>query len=132
MRQENKKALGSQEIRTLKKDIEEKYLDKIIIQVEAQNKEYFEEKARELLRIQEKDLFAKSSANLLFLNSPRINRQELEAQVKNECKQSELKPEVNQIVPKSIENPKREEPEIAIDLVSISSTSKVIVDSDRN
>jgi hypothetical protein len=38
-------------MRTLKKEIEEKYLSKIVSQVEAQNKEYFEEKARELLRV---------------------------------------------------------------------------------
>jgi hypothetical protein len=38
-------------MRTLKEEIEEKYLIKIIAQVEAQNKAYFEEKGRELLRI---------------------------------------------------------------------------------
>jgi hypothetical protein len=68
-------------MRNIKTEIEEKYLAKIISQVEKQNKAYFEEKARELLRVQDKDLFAKSSANLLFLNSPNINRQQIEKQV---------------------------------------------------
>jgi hypothetical protein len=35
MRLENKKTQSSQEMRTLKKEIEEKYLNKIISQVEA-------------------------------------------------------------------------------------------------
>ena len=71
-------------MRALKADIEEKYLQKIVSQVEQQNKEYFEDKARELLRVQDKDLFAKSSANLLFLQSPNISRDEIEKQVKRE------------------------------------------------
>ena len=46
--------------------MEERYLDKISKQVEAQNKEYFEGKAKDLLIQQDTDLFAKASANLLF------------------------------------------------------------------
>lgn len=65
----------------MKKDVEDKYLDKIVKKVEAQNKEYFEAKARELLRKQADDLFAKASANLLFLSSPNINREAIEKEV---------------------------------------------------
>jgi hypothetical protein len=83
MQQEGRKANSSQEMRNIKAEIEEKYLAKIISQVEKQNKAYFEEKARELLRVQDKDLFAKSSANLLFLSSPNIDRQQIEKQVLN-------------------------------------------------
>ena len=44
---------NSPELQKLKQEVESKYLDKIIKQVEAQNKEYFETKAKELLRKQE-------------------------------------------------------------------------------
>ena len=72
---------NSPELHKLKQEVENKYLEKIIKQVEAQNKEYFETKAKELLRKQDHDLFAKSSANLLFLSSPTIDRLEVEREV---------------------------------------------------
>jgi predicted transcriptional regulator len=56
----------SAEMKNLKEEIELKYLDKIQVEAKTQNKEYFEGKARELLLLQENDLFSKSSANLLF------------------------------------------------------------------
>lgn len=62
----------------LKREVEERYLEKISKQVEAQNKEYFENKAKALLIQQDNDLFAKASANLLFQSSPNINREEIE------------------------------------------------------
>lgn len=65
----------------MKQEIEQKYLEKIIMEVENQNKLYFEAKAKELLRKQETDLFAKSSLNLLFLNSPNIDRRQIEKEV---------------------------------------------------
>lgn len=64
--------------------MEHNYLNKIIQEVEAQNKEYFESKARELLRKQDHDLFAKASANLLFLNSSNIDREAITEQVQHE------------------------------------------------
>ena len=41
---------SSPELEKLKQEVESKYLEKIIKQVEAQNKEHFEAKAKELLR----------------------------------------------------------------------------------
>ena len=52
--------------------------------MESQNKNYFISKAKDLLRKQESDLFAKSSLNLLFLNSPNIDRTAIEIEVQNE------------------------------------------------
>ena len=75
---------SSPELLKLKQEVESKYLEKIIKQVEAQNKEHFEAKAKELLRKQDQDLFAKSSANLLFLSSPNIDRQAIEKEVEQE------------------------------------------------
>ena len=80
----------SPELQKLKQEVETKYLEKIIKQVEAQNKEYFETKAKELLRKQEQDLFAKSSANLLFLSSPNIDRQAIEKEVEQELQSQKL------------------------------------------
>lgn len=109
MNQEGKKPQNSQEMRNIKTDIEEKYLAKIIAQVEQQNKGYFEEKARDLLRVQDKDLFAKSSANLLFLNSPSIDRQQIEKQLQSGFV-ANLSAEVEDEGPESEE--KKVEPEI--------------------
>lgn len=53
-------------MKNLKEEIEQKYLEKIQLEVKQQNKEYFEQKARELLLLQDNDLFSKASANLLF------------------------------------------------------------------
>ena len=72
---------NSAEAKKMKQEIEQKYLEKIIMEVENQNKLYFEAKAKELLRKQETDLFAKSSLNLLFLNSPNIDRRQIEKEV---------------------------------------------------
>ena len=77
-------SLREPELTKVKQDVEQKYLDKIVRQVEAQNKEYFEAKGKELLRKQAEDLFAKSSANLLFLSSPNISREEIEKEVEAE------------------------------------------------
>lgn len=53
-------------MKNLKEEIEIKYLDKIQLEAKQQNKEHFESKAKELLLLQENDLFSKASANLLF------------------------------------------------------------------
>ena len=83
------------DLKKVKKDIESKYLDKIIKQVEQQNKEYFEGKAKELLHRADKDQFAKASANLLFISSPNIDKSAIEAEVKHEMQK--IKPETHSI-----------------------------------
>lgn len=65
-----------------KKEIEAQYLQKIVQEVELQNQRHFEGKARELLMQPEEDIFSKTTANLLFLNSKNIDRAKLEAEVK--------------------------------------------------
>jgi hypothetical protein len=69
------------ESKKMKTEIEQKYLEKIIKEVEQQNKLYFESKAKELLRKQDTDLFAKSSLNLLFYSSPNIDRKIIEHEI---------------------------------------------------
>lgn len=75
-------AENSAELKKLKTEVEGRYLEKITAEVEAQNKEHFEAKARDLLVRQDQDLFAKASANLLFQCSPNIERKEIEKQAK--------------------------------------------------
>ena len=57
----------------IKKEIEDTYLQKIINEVDIQNKQYFEQKARDLLM--QEDKFSRASANLLFASSPNIQRE---------------------------------------------------------
>ena len=70
-----------QNIKKLEQEIENTYLQKIKGEVEQQNKDYFENKAKELLLKDENNIFYKTCANLLFKSSPNINRDEIERQV---------------------------------------------------
>ena len=52
---------------------------------------YFESKAKDLLRKQDSDLFAKSSLNLLFFSSPNIDRKLIEDEVSLGSDQGKVK-----------------------------------------
>lgn len=78
LKKEHDRQLSSSETKRHAEAIENIYLNKIIKEVEGQNKQYFELKALDLMRRQESDIYAKSSLNLLFLSSPNISRTEIE------------------------------------------------------
>jgi hypothetical protein len=66
LKQEDYPVSNSKEVAKARKEIEEKYLQKISDDIEEQNRLYFEMKARSLLMNAEEDPFSKACANLLI------------------------------------------------------------------
>lgn len=62
------------EVAILRKTIEERYLEKIRTEVDEQNIEYFKKKAKELLLVANRDLFAKACASLLLSSYTTLDR----------------------------------------------------------
>lgn len=66
LKQEDYPVGNQKEIAKARKDIEDRYLQKISFDIDEQNRQYFEMKARNLLMSAEEDPFSKACANLLI------------------------------------------------------------------
>ena len=84
VRQINPAILDQITLQKHRDEIEKKYLGELMKEAETETKNYYETKAKDLIRRQDGNLFIKTIANLLLNSTPELNYDELLHEIKQE------------------------------------------------
>jgi hypothetical protein len=88
VRKVNVEAMDSKQLKQKKEEIENKYLIELRREVAAENKQYYEQKAKEMMRRQDGSIFLQICTRLLVQSVPALKEDELLAMVKMEQSQN--------------------------------------------
>ena len=88
VRKVNVEGMDSKQLKHKKEEIENKYLIELRREVTAENKQYYEQKAKEMMRRQDGSIFLQICTRLLVQSVPALKEEELLAMVKMEQTQN--------------------------------------------